>query len=135
MPAPVELSPVAPRSAFQIALENAVEGCVRETFAAVVAHCQAQTARDPDVRAVMAEIALDESRHARLSWQIAAWLEPRLREQEWAAVSAARRTALLALFDQLESELSAAEQALLGLPAPAVARAVIERLAIELVIG
>jgi len=38
---------------FAIALENAVEGCVRETFAALVAHHQAAAAGSPHVRAAM----------------------------------------------------------------------------------
>ncbi|MCA9712063.1 MAG: ferritin-like domain-containing protein, partial [Myxococcales bacterium] len=47
-----------------IATENAVEGCVRETWAAPEAAHQAQTAADPELRAVMAQSAADETRHA-----------------------------------------------------------------------
>jgi hypothetical protein len=47
-----------------IATENAVEGCVRETYGALVALWQARHARDPVVAAAMAPIAADETRHA-----------------------------------------------------------------------
>ncbi|HEY2366099.1 MAG TPA: ferritin-like domain-containing protein, partial [Polyangiaceae bacterium] len=50
------------RSVEAIAIENATEGCVRETFAALVAHWQALHARDPIVRAAYARIARDETR-------------------------------------------------------------------------
>src|SRR5262249_35131396 len=46
-PAPVEVIPSAPRPLEAIARENAVEGCVRETFGALIATRQAIAARDP----------------------------------------------------------------------------------------
>ena len=42
------------RSLPRVAYENAVEGCVRETYGALVATYQASNARDPMVRAAMA---------------------------------------------------------------------------------
>ena len=47
-----------------IAIENAVEGCVRESFGALLATWQAKTAGDARVRAAMKRIARDETRHA-----------------------------------------------------------------------
>jgi hypothetical protein len=70
--------PKKKRSIEAFALENAVEGCVRESFGAVVAHRQALLAKDADVRGAMAAIADDETRHAALSWAVAGWLAPRL---------------------------------------------------------
>jgi hypothetical protein len=61
-----------------IAVENAVEGCVRETFAALVACRQARVATDPVIRDAMAGIAPDETRHATLSWAVADWAEGQL---------------------------------------------------------
>jgi hypothetical protein len=60
------------RARFAFSLDNAVEGCVRETFGALLAHCQAALARDPAVATALARIAEDETRHAELSWEIAA---------------------------------------------------------------
>ncbi|NIS36796.1 MAG: ferritin-like domain-containing protein, partial [Actinobacteria bacterium] len=43
----IEDAPV--RTAYEIALENAVEGCVRETFGALVGAHQALRASDPSI--------------------------------------------------------------------------------------
>ncbi len=86
-----------PRPLVALALENAVEGCVRETWAALLAAHQAQSAEDPALRALMAAIADDERRHAELAWAIDAWARTRLSPVELAAVDAARATAADAL--------------------------------------
>ena len=44
-----------------VACENAVEGCVRETYAAMLACRQARSATDPAIRSAMAGIARDET--------------------------------------------------------------------------
>jgi hypothetical protein len=69
---------VAPRRLDAIAIENAVEGCIRETFGALVASFQAANAQDPEVAATMESIARDETRHAALSWAVARWAWARL---------------------------------------------------------
>ncbi len=66
------------RSIDEVALENAVEGCVRETYGAWLAWQQAQHARDPELRAAMRRIAMDEARHAALAWDIHRWAMPRV---------------------------------------------------------
>jgi hypothetical protein len=73
--APVSVTPARARSAAALAEENAIEGCVRETFGALVARFQAAQSPDAEVRAALSEIAEDETRHAALSWQIQGWLE------------------------------------------------------------
>lgn len=75
---PPEVAPLGRRSLEAIALENAVEGCVNETFAALLAMWQAEHARDRSVRDAMRAIAEDETRHAALARSVAQWLEPRL---------------------------------------------------------
>jgi hypothetical protein len=79
------------------ALENAVEGCVRECFGALVATRQASSARDPRVARAMARIAVDETRHAALAWEIARWLGPRLEASERERVTRAMRGAIASL--------------------------------------
>jgi hypothetical protein len=61
-----------------IAEENAVEGCVRETFGALVAGWQARAAGDRVVRRAMRAIAAEEERHAELAWAVDAWATRRL---------------------------------------------------------
>src|SRR5260221_3436886 len=68
-----------PRMLEEFAVENMVEGCVRETFGALIATWQAVTSRDPVFRRLMWSIAVDETRHAALSWQTARWTWERLR--------------------------------------------------------
>ena len=56
-----------------VAVSAAIEGCVGETVAAVVAAEQLARATDPAVRAALAAIAADEARHAELAWRTVAW--------------------------------------------------------------
>ena len=100
--------PFAERSAREIAVENAVEGCVRETWAALLAAHQARHAADPQVRATMRAIADDEARHAELAWAIDAWLQAALDDDARAEVEAARRTAAAALLAGVAADSPAA---------------------------
>jgi hypothetical protein len=122
------IAPQPERAALAIAIENATEGCVRETYGALIAWHQAHAALDPQVRAAMAQIAEDETRHAELSWQIAAWLEPLLSEDEQAVVGAARREAFACLQRELLPELSREAMRLIGLPDEATASALLAQL-------
>jgi hypothetical protein len=87
----VEKQPI--RSLDEIAVENAIEGCVRETYGALVATYQARAAKDRIVRAAFARIAEDETRHAALAWKVAAWLDGKLDDEARARVREARRQA------------------------------------------
>lgn len=78
----------------EVALHNAVEGCVSETWSALVAHVIARSAGDARVRAAFARIASDETRHAQLAWDLHAWLVEGLTPEEAARVDAARTAAL-----------------------------------------
>lgn len=86
-----------PRSLERVARENAVEGCVHEAYAAVVALRQAARAADASLRALMGSIAADEVQHAALAWDVAAWIEVRLDADARERVEASRSEALLAL--------------------------------------
>jgi hypothetical protein len=73
------------------------EGCVGETLAAIEAFEAAEGARDPVVRAALARIARDETRHAELAWRALGWLITTGRvDREWVR-------------DEAERVLSAAE--------------------------
>ncbi|MFO0550325.1 MAG: ferritin-like domain-containing protein [Polyangiaceae bacterium] len=65
----------APRERAAILTENLTDGCVMETFGALVALAQAERAADPRVRRTMAAVAADELRHAALAWAIAGWAQ------------------------------------------------------------
>jgi hypothetical protein len=93
MPEPPQT--VAPaRTLFEVALENAVEGCIRETYGAVQGLVEARTSRDATMRRAMQSIATDECRHAELAWAVHAWAMPRLTEDERRAVECAMKDAV-----------------------------------------
>jgi hypothetical protein len=104
------------RSMKALAIDNAVEGCVRETFGALVAQHQALTAQDEGIRAAMQVIAEDETRHAELSWELDAWLCAGLNEQERAEVEVARRSAVEQLRVGLEAPVDEQLTTLAGVP-------------------
>lgn len=111
---PVRTTSTPQRSLLQIAINNATEGCIRETFGALAATYQATTATDSEVRAVMSRIAREETRHAALSWQIARWLEARLCRAERKQVAHAMLAATHDIRYELERQPSSHRA--LGLP-------------------
>src|SRR5581483_682033 len=70
------------RALFDIALENAVEGCVREAYGALFAVWQSEHATDPRVRSAMRSIARDEATHAELAYDVHAWAREILQPDE-----------------------------------------------------
>jgi len=66
-----------PLSLTEIAVLTAEEGCVGETFGVALAVEQAERARDPMVRRVLARIVRDEARHTQLAWEFVAWAAKR----------------------------------------------------------
>ena len=82
------------RSVEAIAKENAVEGCVRETYGALVGLWQSEHAGDERVRRAMRGIARDEMRHAMLAMRVAAFLEPRMTPRSRRRVAEARVRAI-----------------------------------------
>jgi len=113
----VEITPFTSRSLEAMVLENAKEGCVRETVGAVVAGWQARMAQDEQVRAEFGQIAGDELRHAELAWAVEVWAAERLTPAERQRVRDARLEAfheLERLVGQEEPEAVLIQQA--GLP-------------------
>jgi hypothetical protein len=121
-PARPTLAPLPRRRSLEaVALENAVEGCVRETYGALAAMWQARTATDPVVAAAMVPIAIDETRHAELAWNVAAWSAPLLDPRARRRIEAARTQAFADLRAEATQPLPAAQIALAGLPSPETA--------------
>lgn len=105
----VEHAPFPVRSLEALAVENAREGCVRETFGAVVAGWQARAAEDARVREELGRIAEDELRHAELAWAVEAWVAERLTPEARQRVRDARREAYRELEHLLAEQEPAAE--------------------------
>lgn len=118
------VTPMAPRIAdigetptlLGLALDNAREGCVRETYGALMAHFQAARAENAAVRSAMSEIADEETEHAALSWDIAAWVDARLGEADRAAVVQERANAFAALAAELDGRVDPLVARVAGIP-------------------
>jgi hypothetical protein len=108
--------PLGVRSLEDLAVENAVEGCIRETFGALVAQWQARHAADPMVRRAYRRIAEDELRHAALGWSVARWAEPLLDSTAQRRVATTRRDTARSLLDELAVEPSAEVCRVAGVP-------------------
>ena len=127
--------PIAPRVRRQprralesIARENAVEGCIRETYGALVLRFQAANAADPTLRRTFAQIAADETRHAALSWELASWAEAKLSSRAQARVASARKRALRDLERTIHARVPHPLDARLGQPDNVRALALLEGL-------
>ena len=108
----VQVAPVSERSLLAAALENAIEGCVREAWGALSAHYQAATAAETEARQLWHDIAIDESEHAELSLALHDWFMLQLTTHDRELVAAAMQQARLELRTELSQE---------GSPHPAVA--------------
>ncbi len=115
-----------------LAIENAVEGCVHETFAAAVAMAQSLAAPDARLRNTMRRIATDELRHAELAWRVARWLDTRLDTAARARVTRARDRAARRLVRNASAAPAEELVQRLGIPRAPVARAIALDLAASL---
>ncbi|MDP3275359.1 MAG: ferritin-like domain-containing protein [Deltaproteobacteria bacterium] len=85
------------RTLADIAIENAAEGCVRETLGAAMMAWQAQHARDPAMREDFAAIADEEAQHAQWSWELDAWARTQLSAADTARMDHARTDAIASM--------------------------------------
>jgi len=116
------VSPTAPRRLVDVARDNLAEGCIRETFGALVAHVQARQARDPVVRRALGQIAVDETRHAALSWELAHWLDARMTSAERRQVAHGRAETVERMQAELTGGYAESVHTMAGLPQPDQAR-------------
>ena len=119
----------SPPSLLAFAIENAREGCVRETYGALVAGYQAEHATDPEVRVVLSAIRSEELDHATLSWDIADWVEAKLSAAERVVVEQARLDAIEELRDTLLEEPSREVREVAGMPDARTASKLLDALA------
>jgi hypothetical protein len=103
----------------QLARENMAEGCVRESFAALLALHQAERAEDPKVARAMRVIAREEARHAALSWSIHAWALERLDSAARAGVEGAAARAIARLRENARAPRASEVARIAGLPSAA----------------
>jgi hypothetical protein len=121
------------RSLEAMAIENEIEGCVRETYGALLAKWQAVNARDAGTRAALARIAADEARHAGLAWAVSAWAREKLGARANARLDRARRRAARALARELDRDAPLAVVREAGVPTATQAAALLDALSRALV--
>lgn len=106
----------APRPLRAMAVENMSEGCVRETWSALVTWWQAKHCADPRAAKMFHEIAIDETRHAQLAWDVAAWVAPSLDEVSSARLRRARDVTVDEVGEEALAEVDPALVVFAGLP-------------------
>jgi hypothetical protein len=116
------------RSLLEMAVENMAEGCVRETYGALLARWQSIHAGEPDVAKAMARIAEEELLHAALGWAITRWAAPRMTATERDHVRRARDEAVAGLRVTAGREASPAVARAVGLPTRRTARTLLDGL-------
>jgi rubrerythrin len=116
VPLPPQLTERAPRALVAMALENAIEGCIHETWSALIATWQAEHASEPSLRAIFARIAQEETEHAALAWEVAAWAEPLLSAPELRKLRQEQEQALARLQNPELAVFATEIQSLFGLP-------------------
>jgi hypothetical protein len=99
-------------SLFEAAMHNAVEGCVKETWAALLGHVWAERADDESLRLAFASITADEIRHGQLAWDLHEWFQSQLEPDEAAQVDRARASALESLPELAREEACVLPEAL-----------------------
>ncbi|NVB37274.1 ferritin-like domain-containing protein [Pseudenhygromyxa sp. WMMC2535] len=112
-------TPRAQPTLVEVATHNAVEGCVHESFSALLTASFARQAQHRALRRVFARLAADELRHGQLAWDLHEWLREQLDEDERAHVDAAQRDAIAKLRERGSALACVPEP--LGPPAPSIA--------------
>jgi hypothetical protein len=125
---PVDVESLCVRALEAIALENAIEGCVRETYGALVGAHQARCAEDFALRRALSDIAEDEARHASLAHAVHAWIMPKLDVKARRRVRMAQALAVAELARDVALPKDAELTQMAGLPSPEVARRLVQEL-------
>jgi hypothetical protein len=112
VPREITVPPLPCRSLVAIAHENAIEGCVREAYGALVATYQAERA-SPELRVAFGAIAVDERRHAELAEDVHTWILGRLEAAPREVLERARTRAEAELRASITTSRACRE---LGLP-------------------
>lgn len=116
----------------EMVCQNAIEGCLRETFGALVARHQAEHAQDSELAAAMRRIAKEEAHHAALAQRVDAWARKRLTPDASRRIGMVRRTAARDLLFEATEPMDTHARAVLGLPDACTAAALVKTLLVFL---
>lgn len=106
--------------------DDAIEGCIGETWGALVATWQAEAASDSRVRAALNRIATDETRHAALAWEVLAWGMAKVAPRERARIARLLEAALGDLARRAEIPVDFAIAMTAGHPSAPAARRLVQ---------
>ena len=104
------------RSLEEIALDNLREGCVGETWGALVGLYQADNAKHQTIRQTMKDIAVDEVGHAALSWEIHHWLYGQLSTEVQKRLDAEMQNSIVKLKTKVAASKRKDYELVAGLP-------------------
>jgi hypothetical protein len=121
-----------PSDLYSFALQNATEGCIRETMRAAQAAHQSQRACDEEVRRVLKKVASDSTRHASLLWEVHDWALSQLSPARGRSIRAAQQHAFSEIEQELEREVSPELCSWAGVAPRPAARRMLETLREEL---
>lgn len=76
------------------ALDNAVEGCVREAWSALACAVSARRARTSALRIAYERLAVDEAGHAQLAWDLHQWFMEQVSPDQRDIIIVAQRKAI-----------------------------------------
>ena len=113
---PLDFGTQTKRGIFELAMDNAVEGCIFETYAALRARYQSLHAENKKVRKIMKIIARDETAHAQLAWDIHSWIMPQLSDEQRACVAKEQEKARRKLKESVQNSPSTSLSKEIGLP-------------------
>ena len=74
-PRPIDIEKSLGRTDLTMIVYSLVEeGCIEETISAFEAHLGAHTAKETSIKAILSQIASDETNHAQLAWNTVDWI-------------------------------------------------------------
>jgi hypothetical protein len=94
------------------ALDNAVEGCVREAWSALACAVSARRARTSALRIAYERLAADEASHAQLAWDLHRWFMAQLSPDQRAIIGVAQNRAIAELPGLAQAQQRSAPSAL-----------------------
>lgn len=128
------IEPVSFRDLESIAIDNMQEGCIGETWGALIGLYQAEKAADPAIAETMRSIALEEVEHASLSWAVHDWIVPQLDKKAIDRVNSIKQKSLAKLIEKASVPADQNHVLLAGLPEVAVAKQLADKLVQSLMV-
>ena len=116
------------RSLWDIAVENLLEGCINESYAALQALYQSRHAQTDFLKACFAKIATDECKHAEIAREVHQFLLPLLTKQQREELQCLQLQQWNKLQKAVSEQAIPTDLKILGLPSPEKASFMVQEL-------